>query len=487
LKKLKPSGFLFENVYGLTGAQKGELWEEIKKAFSDAGFKIFWRILDAADFGVPQHRERVFIVGVKKGEYEFPRPTHGPDSYCGLSGLTPADALKGLKAPDTKKEFGGKYGHLLKEIPPGLNYSFFTSKLGHPRPVFAWRSKFSDFLYKADPNMPVRTIKASGGKYTGPLHWDNRHFTVDELKRLQTFPDGYKIAGNHGTSVKQLGNSVPPNLARILALSILDQVFRIPVPIKLQYLDPDEKLGFRRRKRDLTKYYQRLAMEHHKKTEKKDLIPDVGEYNLFLRMAKYFEIIEVTPDIGFFTVNVNLTETEGLPSLFIDFHLNELVELADKLEIKLFSKKWDLDLSFIEVKADLTSIIDWTKMWKGLEFVLKKKFGIDDLVQLRGYYQYKPSFSIELSNKSSIRDDLFRILLITVENSISGHILDSSTLAKKWEVDESKVLDIAKKLKEIGYEIRNHRTNPQIPEGHYLIPYPFPTLNSKSVQLNKKL
>ena len=78
----------------------------------------------------------------------------------------------------------GRYGHLLAEVPPGLNYSFFTEKMGHPRPVFAWRSKFSDFLYKADPSEPIRTLKAQGGQYTGPFHWANRPFTIGEFKRL---------------------------------------------------------------------------------------------------------------------------------------------------------------------------------------------------------------------------------------------------------------------------------------------------------------
>ena len=91
--------------------------------------------------------------------------------------------------------------------------------MGHPNPVFAWRSKFSDFLYKADPNSPVRTIKASGGAYTGPFHWDNRFFSYKEYKRLQTFPDDYEISGNKQTAVKQIGNSVPPQLARMMALA----------------------------------------------------------------------------------------------------------------------------------------------------------------------------------------------------------------------------------------------------------------------------
>ena len=97
--------------------------------------------------------------------------------------------------------------------------------MGHPNLVFAWRSKFSDFLYKADSYTPIRTIKAQGGQYTGPFHWNNRTFSIAGHKRLQTFPDNYDISGNKQTQLHQIGNSVPPQLARILAMSIRHQVY----------------------------------------------------------------------------------------------------------------------------------------------------------------------------------------------------------------------------------------------------------------------
>jgi DNA (cytosine-5)-methyltransferase 1 len=166
LQVVRPRGFLFENVYGITGANGGQAWAQIRDAFTEAGYRVFHRILDAADYGVPQHRERAIIVGVREGTFAFPRPTHGPDSpndrpYY-TAGLAVSDAAF---ETDTPAMVNGRYGHLLSEVPPGLNYSFFTERMGHPRPVFAWRSKFSDFLYKADPSVPVRTIKAQGSQY----------------------------------------------------------------------------------------------------------------------------------------------------------------------------------------------------------------------------------------------------------------------------------------------------------------------------------
>jgi DNA (cytosine-5)-methyltransferase 1 len=226
LKEIQPHGFLFENVYGLTGAQKGKPWKKIKEAFESAGYTVFHRILDSADYGVPQHRERLFVVGLRRGQFLFPRPSHGPDS----EGQRPLFAAREALARASRRgplpgRIGGRYKGLLEQIPPGLNYSFFTKRMGHPRPIFAWRSKFSDFLYKADPETPTRTIKAQGGLYTGPFHWDSRPFSLGELKRLQTFPDRYEISGGKMAAVHQIGNSVPPQIARILALAVREQVF----------------------------------------------------------------------------------------------------------------------------------------------------------------------------------------------------------------------------------------------------------------------
>ncbi|MCL2148605.1 MAG: DNA cytosine methyltransferase, partial [Methanomassiliicoccaceae archaeon] len=262
LGDLSPRGFLFENVYGITGAQGGGPWREITDSFSKIGYRLHHRVLDSADYGVPQHRERLIIVGLREGGYLFPRPTHGPDSGYGVGYFTAKDAIDDLAGRYCGgRDIPGKYSEMLKGIPPGLNYSFYTEEMGHPAPLFAWRSKFSDFLYKADPGLPVRTIKAQGGQWTGPIHWDNRHFTIEELKRLQTFPDDYIINGGRQTVVHQIGNSVPPQFSRILALSIADQVFGADVPFEIPTLSSGEELGFRKRKRDLTERYRRIATD----------------------------------------------------------------------------------------------------------------------------------------------------------------------------------------------------------------------------------
>ena len=155
LKQINPKGFLFENVYRIVGAQGGKPWKLIQEAFRDAGYKLYWRILDAADFGVPQFRERLIIVGLKEGMFKFPCPTHGPDSTDNRHYYSASIAIEGVNSKVGGGKVGGRHGHLLKDIPAGLNYSFYTDRMGHPTPYFGWRSKFSDYLYKADPDTKV--------------------------------------------------------------------------------------------------------------------------------------------------------------------------------------------------------------------------------------------------------------------------------------------------------------------------------------------
>jgi len=80
IDQIQPAGFLFENVYRIVGAQSGKPWKQIQAAFRELGYTLHWRILDAADYGVPLFRERLIIVGLKEGSYRFPYPSHGPDS-----------------------------------------------------------------------------------------------------------------------------------------------------------------------------------------------------------------------------------------------------------------------------------------------------------------------------------------------------------------------------------------------------------------------
>lgn len=212
VKHYQPVGFLFENVRGIISSNKGADWLEIKQAFESIGYELTYKVLSAADYGVPQRRERLILVGTKAGyRYRFPLPVYGPDSKDGRKYVGALEAVADLQElGEPYHSYSGKHGHLLEEVPPGQNYHHFTEKMGYPNPIFAWRSRFSDFLYKAHPDEPVRTVVAKLGKYSGPFHWKNRRFTVAEMKRLQGVPDDYVLKGTEARQMQQIGNSVPP-------------------------------------------------------------------------------------------------------------------------------------------------------------------------------------------------------------------------------------------------------------------------------------
>lgn len=492
LNLLQPKGFLFENVYGIIGAQKGKPWQEIQNAFKDAGYTIHSRILDAADYGVPQHRERLFIVGLKEGNYLFPWPTHGPDSPNNQPFYTAGEAVAGIVIPETELGAGinGRYGHLLADIPPGLNYSFYTEKMGYPQPIFSWRSKFSDFLYKADPEMPVRTIKAKGGQYTGPFSWENRQFTIAELKRLQTFPDAYEIAGNRSVCIEQIGNSVPPQLGRILALSILEQVMGVNLPLPLNYLPADRELGFRKRKRQLTERYVKKAQKSI------TIVLNAGSSNQLALQTEAERFL--SPDFDW-----NKQAIPHSQKICLTYHLNECcwlisagtdetIENENKYIIEICpnpgGKNWYLRTKKVNLCAKNLNISIYTGLWKAFEEKLIELTGKADLVQLSGYYQYPPRISTEMTFHPSLTvEPLWSVVQCVVRGIGVASQMPAKTLALLWKVKEKDVFSYLQSLRSMGYEVRNHNTNSQIPYGEYLIPYAFPTLTPRSVQLGKNL
>ena len=198
LKRIKPVGFLFENVRGILGTNRGKDWQDIVSTFGKLGYRLSYRVLDACDYGIPQHRERLILVGHRlETDFLFPEPSNGPDSPSGLAHVPPREAFEGIIETEdlkTLKLDSGKYAHLLPLVPPGGNYLFFTERRGYRKPIFAYRSRFSDFLYKANPEYPIKTLIASPGKYTGPFHWDNRCFSIAEYKHCRVFQTTMRFA-----------------------------------------------------------------------------------------------------------------------------------------------------------------------------------------------------------------------------------------------------------------------------------------------------
>ncbi len=234
LRDLQPRAFVLENVYSLTFNSRSSRphFERLLREVHEAGYDFNWATLNAADYGVPQARPRLIIMGTRRKDRthvpQLPAPTHGGKWERRKSGaeggephITAGEALAGLVTDPEPEEFvGGQFGHLLPDIPPGDNYLYYTAKRNHPDPLFEWRSRYWSFLLKLSPDKPAATIQAQPGPYVGPFHWENRRLRVPELKRLFTFPDDYAFVGTRSSVQAQVGNSVPPLLAYSVAREV---------------------------------------------------------------------------------------------------------------------------------------------------------------------------------------------------------------------------------------------------------------------------
>jgi DNA (cytosine-5)-methyltransferase 1 len=181
--------------------------------------------LNAARFGVPQSRERVFVIADIDGRtFHVPSATHGDEDHLEPF-LTAWDAIGDLDGKDWPSELEpvGKWAGLLKSIPEGKNYLWHTQR-GGGEPLFGWRTRYWSFLLKLSKHKPSWTIQAEPGPATGLFHWRSRLLSTQELARLQTFPDGYQFVGNRRSAHRQIGNAVPCALSELLGLEIRRQL-----------------------------------------------------------------------------------------------------------------------------------------------------------------------------------------------------------------------------------------------------------------------
>jgi len=222
--------------------------EQINQACGTS-YTIAVKKINGADFGVPQLRERVFVIGAREGnQFRFPTPTHAPDDE--VSPLAPRrkpyttawDAIGDLDEKVWPAELNpaGKWAGLLRSIPEGQNYLWHTSE-GGGEPLFGWRTRYWSFLLKLAKRRPSWTIQAAPGPATGPFHWRNRLLSIEELARLQTFPRGYYFIGNRRSAHRQIGNAVPCALGELLGLEMRRQFLSDPIPERRLTLIPTRR------------------------------------------------------------------------------------------------------------------------------------------------------------------------------------------------------------------------------------------------------
>jgi len=248
VEEARPEAFVLENVQGLTYRTHRAQLDRLLGRLRAAGYNPHWRVLNAAAYGVPQLRKRVFVVGRRDGRtFEFPEPTHAgwtehsrTFDRSKLPFVTASEVLKDLLpgTPENGEVVTGQFAELAASVPPGQNY-LWHSERGGGENAFRWRSRYWTFLLRLDPDRPASTLQAQPGPWVGPFHWENvresegrsraRRLRVPEMLRLMTFPDDYQFVGDRTSIQRQLGNAVPVQLGCVVLRALLGQLGHLDI------------------------------------------------------------------------------------------------------------------------------------------------------------------------------------------------------------------------------------------------------------------
>lgn len=231
LRIYKPQWFLAENVGGLASANKGSALQVIRRELADCGYRIYPHLYKFEEYGVPQARHRIILIGIRRDlPYEFCPPS--PDVYQGVN--TCKNALENPPIPaEAKNNELTRQSEIvterLKYIKPGENA--FNADLPDELKLNVKGAKISQIYKRLDPNKPAYTVTGSGGGGTHIYHYSEpRALTNRERARLQTFPDSYEFIGSKESVRKQIGMAVPVQGAKIIFEAVLKTFAGIEYP-----------------------------------------------------------------------------------------------------------------------------------------------------------------------------------------------------------------------------------------------------------------
>ncbi|NNE15585.1 MAG: DNA cytosine methyltransferase [Saprospiraceae bacterium] len=229
---VRPKFFLIENVRGLVSANKGAFVEDITERFGGIGYNVSYKILNASDYGVPQNRQRVFFIGLLEGVFEFPEKfDYKVSSKEAIMDLIQSneDDIQKYSTPSTneyqKLMRNGKKTvknhevtihneqttNVISMVPNGGNIKSLPPEYWNIR-------KYNKAFQRMNSVLPSNTIDTGHRNY---FHYEaNRIPTARESARIQSFPDSFEFLGTKGSQYKQIGNAVPPLLAKVLAQKI---------------------------------------------------------------------------------------------------------------------------------------------------------------------------------------------------------------------------------------------------------------------------
>jgi len=250
---LRPIAFIFENVEGFLTAEGGDRVIDLLAPLIDAGYRIHLRKINAANYGVPQHRKRVIAIGGLGWNPSFPAPTHSafgaPGAKRAVKGLPPTptlqDALAGLlaaaleppgypqghfcrplKGIEFERAVALKPGQTMRDLPKELQHESFQRRAlrrvmdGTPTER---RGGAPSGIKRLKLDEPSKAI--TGGACAEFLHpTEHRPLTIRECARLQTFPDEFTFLGNASEQIQLIGNAVPPLLAQRIGESLIQEL-----------------------------------------------------------------------------------------------------------------------------------------------------------------------------------------------------------------------------------------------------------------------
>ena len=232
LKHFQPSWFLAENVGGLRNANDGDAFKQILEDMRCAGYKLVPNLYKFEDYGIPQARHRIIIVGIRNDlDVEFKVPSteafRGIDNTCRNAIENPPIPENAFNNERTRQS--ATVIERLEHILPGQNA--FTATLPEHLKLNITGARISQIYKRLDPDKPAYTVTGSGGGGTHMYHWDEpRALTNRERARLQTFPDTYEFIGSKESVRKQIGMAVPCQGAQIIFEGILNSFAGIDYP-----------------------------------------------------------------------------------------------------------------------------------------------------------------------------------------------------------------------------------------------------------------
>jgi len=227
VQEVKPRAFLMENVPGLTVGERSKYLARVLSQFEELGYKVAWKILNAAEFGVPQKRRRLFVVGIRDRKFRFPLPTHGRgrQPFVGVGAVLSRTVVG---APNPSKVIYAKNPDLRPSPYDGHLFNGGGRPIDLTQPchtILASAGGNKTHFIDADSLVPeYHSHLVRGGKPRKGTLPGGRRLTVEESALIQTFPADLKFNGPRSAQYHQVGDAVPPKLGAILGQSLVMQL-----------------------------------------------------------------------------------------------------------------------------------------------------------------------------------------------------------------------------------------------------------------------